>query len=460
MIEVGQLSDEEIRQTDDIYCSFGDTAHYTEFPKVFRSCEGSFIFDTENIPYLDIQMWYSSCNLGYKNPRVSNAVKQQIDLMPQIAPHFLHEYKSLLAKKICLANIQRFACEGRVHFNVGGSQAIEDAIKLVRNFTRKNLMFAFMGCYHGRTTGASAMTSSYRYRRRFGHFSDRAHHIPYPYCFRCFYNKKNEDCDFYCIKQFEKLFETEYNSFYDPKTHETEFIAFFAEPVQGTGGYIIPPYTYFKRLKEVLDKYNILFVDDEIQMGFYRTGKLWAIEHFDVKPDIITFGKSLTNGMNPLSGIWAKEKLINPVIFPPGSTHSTFSSNPLGVRAGYEVMSIFEQTDYESLVMEKGAKFLDGLKYLKQKHKNIGDVNGLGLALRLEICKDDGFTPSKELTDIIVEGGLKGDLDYNGKKCGIVLDIGGYYKNVITIAPSLLITDSEIQMAIELLDQLFKRYAN
>ena len=460
MLKLDLLSDDQIRQIDDKYCSFGDTVHYTEVPKIFRKCEGSFMYDSRDIPYLDIQMWYSASNFGYNNKRISNVLKDQIDTMPQMAPQFISESKALLAKKICDANEQRFGYKGRAHFNVGGAQAVEDALKLVRNYSKKNLMFAFMGGYHGRTLGCSAITSSYRYRRRYGHFSERAHFVPYPYCFRCYYGKNQCDCDFYCIKQFENLFETEYNSFYDPKTGETEFVSFFAEPIQGTGGYVIPPKGYFERLKKILDTYNILLVDDEVQMGFYRTGKLWTMEHFNVKPDIIVYGKSLTNGMNPISGLWAREELINPQIFPPGSTHSTFSSNPLGTRTGLEVMNMLEETDHEALVMEKGKKFLEGLQHLKQKYRNIGDVNGLGLALRVEICENDSFTPNKALTDRILDEGLKGDLEYNGKKCGIVLDVGGYCKNVLTIAPSLYITDAEIEMAIDLLDQLFNRFAD
>jgi 4-aminobutyrate aminotransferase-like enzyme len=192
-------------------------------------------------------------------------------------------------------------------------------------------------------------------------------------------------------------------------------------------------------------------------MGFYRTGKLWSIEHFNVTPDAIIFGKALTNGLNPLSGLWAKEELITPEKFPPGSTHSTFSSNPMGTKAGLEVMTMLEESDHEKLVMEKGKKFLEGLNYLKSKHKNIGDVDGLGLALRLEVTGDDGFTPNKALTDEIVDEALAANLEYKGKKCGLVLDVGGYYKNVFTIAPSLYITDEEIEMGIALLDQLFKR---
>jgi 4-aminobutyrate aminotransferase / (S)-3-amino-2-methylpropionate transaminase / 5-aminovalerate transaminase len=451
------LSDDEILELDTQYCSHGDTVHYIEPPKVFKRCEGSFLFDSEDKPYLDLQMWYSACNFGYQNTRIGNAVKEQLDTLPQLASQFVHQNKALLAYKISEANRKRFGINGRVHFNVGGSQAIEDALKLIRNYKRKNLMFAFMGGYHGRTLGASAITSSYRYRRRYGHFSDRAHFVPFPYCFRCPFGQKFDECDYYCIKQFEVLFESEYHSFHDTKTGETEFVAFFIEPVQSTGGYVIPPKDYFKKLKEVLDRYQILLVDDEIQMGFYRTGKLWAIEHFDIKPDVIVFGKSLTNGMNPLSGLWAREELINPQVFPPGSTHSTFSSNPIGTRAGIEVMNMIEDTSYESLVMNKGKQFLEGLKLLKSKHKNIGDVDGLGLALRIEICEVDGYTPSKALTDKIAEEGLFGILEYRGRRYGLVLDIGGYYKNVLTLAPSLHITDEEIDMAIELLDQLFRR---
>lgn len=452
------ITDSEIKELDSKYCSYGDTVHYAEDPKVFRDCEGSFMIDSQDVPYLDLQMWYASCNLGYKNKRVADAVVDQINTMPQIASRFLYDYKVLLSEKIAKANEKRFGLKGRVHFNVGGAQANEDALKLVRNFTGKNLMFAFMGGYHGRTIGTSAITSSFRYREHYGHFGDRAHFVPFPYCYRCHYGKNCENCDFYCVKQFEKNFDSEYKSFYDPSTGKCEYVAFVAEPLQGTGGYIVPPKGYFKELKKVLDKYGILFVADEVQMGFYRTGKLWSIEHFGVEPDVITFGKSLTNGLNPLAGLWAKEEMINPDIWPAGRTHSTYSSNPIGTRAGYEVMSILEEGDFETSIAQKGAKFLEGLQYLKAKYPKIGNVDGLGLALRIECTEDDGFTPNKKLCDSVIDEGLKGDLTYNGQKCGLVLNNGGYYKNVITLVPAITITNEEIEMAIDLLDQLFARF--
>jgi 4-aminobutyrate aminotransferase-like enzyme len=189
-------------------------------------------------------------------------------------------------------------------------------------------------------------------------------------------------------------------------------------------------------------------------MGFFRTGKLWAAENFNITPDIMVFGKALTNGLNPLSGIWAKEQYISPDKFGPGSTHSTFSSNSLGTACGLEVMKIFEEGDYEKTVNEKGAHFLNLLKDLQRKHPEIGDVDGMGLALRMEMCTSDSYTPNRELADKMFQKGLEGNLHLNGKKMGLVLDIGGYYKNVVTLAPSLEISYAEMELAHDLLDLL------
>jgi len=319
-------------------------------------------------------------------------------------------------------------------------------------------MFAFEGGYHGRTLGASSITSSYRYRRRYGHFGERAMFIPFPYPFRRPKGMTPDEYSDHCVHQFERLFESEYNGVWDPKVGQAEYAAFYVEPIQGTGGYVIPPKNFFVELKKVLDQHGILMVVDEIQMGFYRTGKLWSIEHFGVTPDIIVFGKAITNGLNPLAGVWAREQLINPTIFPPGSTHSTFNANPMGTAVALEAMKMMAETDYEAMVMEKGAYLLEGLQDLKRRHKIVGDVDGLGLALRMEICEPhDSYTPSKALVDRMVDEALKGDLQVGAKSYGLVLDIGGYHKNVITLAPSLHISREEMDLALKLLDQVLRR---
>lgn len=452
-------SEQELLELESIYCSHGDTVHYTDPPKIFTNCDGSFMYDGQGREYLDLQMWYSAVNFGYKNKRLSDAVRRQLDTLPQVASQYLHREKIELATIIARDAEKKFGSKGRVHFNVGGSQAVEDSLKLVRNFKGgKSLMFAFEGGYHGRTLGASAITSSYRYRRRYGHFGDRAQFIPFPYHFRGPKGMSKEEYGHHCVQQFARLFESEYYGLWDPKAGQCEFAAFYVEPLQGTGGYVLPPPNFFSELKKVLDQHGVLLVVDEIQMGFYRTGKLWSIEHFGVKPDAIVFGKAITNGLNPLSGLWAREELINPQIFPVGSTHSTFNANPMGTGVALEAMRMMQETDYESMVMEKGAMFLDGLKDLQRRYKEIGDVDGLGMALRMEICEPhDSFTPSKRIVDKMVDEALKGDLELDGRKYGLVLDIGGYYKNVVTLAPSLHMSKPEIKLAIELLDRLLHR---
>jgi len=440
------------------YCSFGDTVHYVNPPKVFTGCDGSYMYDAEGVPYLDLQMWYSAVNFGYKNKRLEAVMLRQMETLPQIASQYLHPTKIELAKWIAQDAERKFGLPGRIHFNVGGAQAIEDSLKVVRNASNgKSLMFAFEGGYHGRTLGASSITSSYRYRRRFGHFGERAQFIPFPYPFRRPKGMTPEEYSEHIVREFARKFENEYHAVWDPKTRQCEFAAFYIEPIQGTGGYVIPPANFHKGLKKVLDEHGILLVVDEIQMGFWRTGKLWSIENFDVKPDVLVFAKALTNGLNALSGLWAREELINPEVFPPGSTHSTFASNPLGTALGLEVLKMTAEIDYGKKVRESGAYFLDGLRDLQKRHKEIGDVDGLGLALRAEICTEDGFTPNRALLDKMVDIGLSGDLDFEGHKAGLVLDVGGYYKNVITFAPSLEISRSEIDQAMVLLEQLLVR---
>ena len=452
------LTETELRALEAKYCSWGDTVHYLPDPKFFTGCEGSYMYDAEGRQYLDLQMWYSAVNFGYRNPRLDAVAKHQLDTLPQVASQYLHREKVELAALIAQDAERKFGRAGRVHFNVGGAQAVEDSLKIVRNASGgKSLMFAFEGGYHGRTLGASSITSSYRYRRRYGHFGDRAQFIEFPYHFRGPRGMSKEEYGEQCVQKFARLFETEYNGVLDTKTGQAEFAAFYVEPIQGTGGYVIPPKNFFTGIKKVLDQHGILMVVDEIQMGLYRTGKLWAIEHFDVQPDVLVFGKALTNGLNPLSGLWARDELINPTIFPPGSTHSTFNANPMGTAIALDVLRMTQETDYETMVADKGAYFLEGLKALQTRWPQIGDVDGLGLALRAEICEADGYAPNKALLDRMETEAMKGDLQVGGKTYGLILDVGGYHKNVITFAPSLHISYEEIDLALELLDVLLRR---
>jgi 4-aminobutyrate aminotransferase / (S)-3-amino-2-methylpropionate transaminase / 5-aminovalerate transaminase len=458
-MSITAADEERLRETEARVCSYGDTVHYVERPPLFTECNGSYMYDREGTPYLDLQMWYSVANFGYRNPRLNDVAKRTLDVMPQIASQYLHQGKIELAAFIADDMKTKFGMDGRVHFNVGGAQAIEDSLKLVRNYTGGlTTMFAFEGGYHGRTLGASAITSSFRYRGRFGHFGDKALFIEFPYTFRNGRGMDKEEYASQCVKKFARLFETEYNGVWDPKTKKAEYAALYAETLQGTGGYVIPPKNFFREMKQVLDQYGILFVVDEIHMGMFRTGKLWAIEHYDAKPDVLVFGKAVTNGLNPLAGLWAKEEMINPTVFPAGSTHSSFNSNPLGTDVALEIMKMVHEVDYGAMVKAKGDRFLDGLRWLMGRHEEIGEVDGLGLALRCEVCEpSDRWTPNKAFLDKMLAIALAGELEHGGKRMGLVLNVGGYYKNVITFAPSLEISEAEIDMAISLLDQLFTK---
>src|SRR4029077_8150159 len=163
------------------FCSYGDTVHYADPPKRFDASAGGLFHADEGKPYFDLQMQYSAANLGYKNSRLSTVLKDQLQVLPQLDGNYWDERRGLLREKLSGLTERRFGIKGRVHFSVGGAGAIEDSLRLVRKATGKNLQFAFRGGYHGRTLGATAISSSYRYRRRYGHFGDRAHFIPYPY---------------------------------------------------------------------------------------------------------------------------------------------------------------------------------------------------------------------------------------------------------------------------------------
>ena len=206
--------------------------------------------------------------------------------------------------------------------------------------------------------------------------------------------------------------------------------------MQGTGGYVIPPKNFFQGLKKVLDEHGVLLVVDEIQMGFFRTGKLWAIEHFGVTPDILVFGKALTNGLNPLAGLWAREELISPAVFPPGSTHSTFASNPLGTAVGLETMKMLAETDYETHGDGQG-RALPRRPAGPAEAPSARSATSTAWAWR---CAPRSARPTASRRTSACSTGWstsawRGDLEHGGGKIGLVLDVGGYYKNVITFAP-------------------------
>ena len=199
-------------------------------------------------------------------------------------------------------------------------------------------------------------------------------------------------------------------------------------------------------------------IDDEVQMGFFRTGKLWSIEHYGITPDIIVFGKALTNGLNPISGIIARKDLMAHDIWGPGMTHCTFSANPLGTTAGLAVMDLIKKDNFEEKANHVG-EFLSGkLKKIESKYPTIGCVDHIGAAIRVEITRPDGKTPDRDACSRIFDTGLSPNLKAgDGREYGLVLDQGGWYKSSLTIAPNLYSTDTEMDLGVELFDQIAQK---
>jgi 4-aminobutyrate aminotransferase/(S)-3-amino-2-methylpropionate transaminase len=241
-IRIATAEDQILLEKEAKYCSYGDTVHYIEPPRIFNRCEGSYVWDTSDQAYLDLQMWYSAVNFGYANPRLNNALKQQIDTLPQIASQYLHKGKIELSEMIAVDAKKKFGLDGRVHFNVGGSQSIEDSLKVVRNASNgKSLMFAFEGGYHGRTLGASshhlqlplspplrplrrARATSFRSRttfRRPERHDQAEEYGSLPAC-------SNSPA---CSRPNTTASGTR-------KSNQSEYAAFYVEPIQGTGGYV------------------------------------------------------------------------------------------------------------------------------------------------------------------------------------------------------------------------------
>lgn len=445
----------ELLELDQRYCAQGDTSARRNPKKIFVAADGHFIFDENRIPHLDFQTCNSAANLGYRTPGHLDALAKQVHQLPALASEFMHRDRVLLAKAICDTVTDAFGVRGRVHFTVGGAQAVDDALKIVAAVTGSRKVFAFQGGYHGRTIAASEVSASYRYRSVFGGAAN-AVFIPFPYCFRCPLDHAPDDCQLACTRQFERLVENDAAGIRGANG-ELECRAFLAEPVQGRGGYIPVPPSYFQRIEPVLRRNGILLVADEVQMGFYRTGRQWSIQNFGVCPDIIIFGKSLTNGMHPLAGVWARDPLLDRSTWPPGSSHSTYGAAPLGTALALATFEAYAGRDYAALTEDSGRALEGVCRRLQSRFPCIGHINRLGLALSLDICGPDGRSPNASLAQAIVEAGLNQPATVDGTEYGLVLTRGGHHDNMIMIAPPVDVTAAEVLLFERLLGAALER---
>lgn len=360
-------------KTDQAYVSPSYTRIY---PLVVEKGEGLWVQDADGNQFLDLTAGIAVCATGHCHPRVVQAiVDQSRRLLHMSGTDFYYTAQIELAEK--LAQLAPGKRRRKVFFGNSGAEAVEAAFKLARWHTRRELNLAFFGAFHGRTMGALSLTASKTIQKRYYNpLVPGITHIPYPYCYRCPYGMCYPECGIACVNWLEDpLFRT--------SVPPEEVAAIFVEPIQGEGGYIVPPPEFHEHLSKLMKKYDILYVADEVQSGMGRTGKMFAMEHFGVEPDIITLAKGIASGV-PLGAMVAGADIMT---WEAGSHASTFGGNPIACKAAMATIELLEE-ELMANAAARGVQLLAGLREMQKNIECMGDVRGLGLMVAVELVKD------------------------------------------------------------------------
>jgi 4-aminobutyrate aminotransferase len=342
------------------------------YPLVVDTAEGLWIKDVDGNLFLDFTSGIAVNATGHCHPQVVAAIKDQAEkLLHMSGTDFYYTPQIKLAEK--LSSLYPGRGGTKVYFGNSGAEAVEAAFKLARWHTKRELNIAFFGAFHGRTMGALSLTASKTVQKKhYNPFVPGITHIPYGYCYRCAYNLTYPDCGLYCVHWVEDtLFRTTMPA--------EEVAAIFIEPIQGEGGYIVPPPDYHQEMHRIAEKYGILYVVDEVQSGMGRTGKMFAIEHFGIEPDIMALAKGIASGM-PLGAMVAGADIMD---WEAGSHASTFGGNPVSCRAAMATIDLLENGLMENAVTQ-GRRLVAGLRSIQDRVDCIGDVRGLGLMVGVE----------------------------------------------------------------------------
>jgi len=405
-----------------------------EFPLVADHGSGDFIYDVEGNRFIDFSSFVSCYNLGVNgNAQIRNAAKKQIDrLMHGMFMDYYEEPPVRLAEKLVSMLPRGF---GRVFFSNSGTEANEDAIKLVKLFTKRRHIIAFYGAFHGRSLGSLALTASNTaHRAHFGPFVNVSH-APFPDPYR--FDGDPEECSQASIDFIERKILAR-------EVPPDEVAAIFFEPIQGEGGYIVPPRGFFKELRKLADRHGILLVDDEIQAGYMRTGRFLALSNFGTVADIYTFAKSFGAGF-PLGATVARKSLGDT---PPGAHAGTFGGNLVASAAAAASLDYIKR-NMRSLrrgVLRKGAKIMKRMNELKERYEYVGDVRGIGLMIGVEFVKSKEskeYAPKER--DSVIMSCFNSGL--------VVLPAG---KSSIRIIPPLTVSDSSIEKGLDILEEAIK----
>jgi 4-aminobutyrate aminotransferase len=402
------------------------------YPLVVERGEGAIVIDVDGNRFLDCNAGIAVVATGHSHPRVVRAIQEQAaKLIHMSGTDFYYENMVLLAEK--LAALAPGGVPRRVYFGNSGTEAIECAMKLARYHTGRDKFIAFLGSFHGRTMGSLSLTASkYVQRGRMGPLVPGVTHIPYANCYRCDYGKQVETCAVECVKVIEdRLFKTILPA--------QEVAAIVVEPVQGEGGYVVPPQKFFDELSAVASPHGILLVLDEVQSGMGRTGKMWAAEHFGVTPDILAAAKGIASGM-PLSATIARAEVMQ---WKPGSHASTFGGNPVSIAASLATIELLEQELIDNAA-RIGAHMQSRMRNWPNRFPNVGQVRGLGLMIGIELVKDPQTRQKHpQLRDYVVDQAFKRGL--------LILGCG---ENSIRLSPPLLLTHDQADFCVDTLEAL------
>ena len=405
------------------------------YPLVAESAEGLWIRDPDGNRFLDFTAGIAVCAAGHCHPLVVQAIKDQADqLLHMSGTDFYYPPQILLAEK--LAGLAPGSGLHKVYFGNSGAEAVEAAFKLARWHTRRELNLAFFGAFHGRTMGALSLTASKTIQKKHYHpLVPGITHVPYPYCYRCPYQLCYPTCGTACVTWIE---DTLFRTTVPPE----EVAAIFVEPIQGEGGYIVPPPEFHPKLSRIARKYGILYVADEVQSGMGRTGKMFAMEHFGVAPDIMALAKGIASGM-PLGAMVARAEIMD---WEAGSHASTFGGNPISCQAALATIRLLEQGLMVNAA-QRGEQLMSGLRALQQEFECLGDVRGRGLMVGVELVKDrETKERAGDWRDHAVQAAFHKGLLLLG--CGL---------NTIRFCPALTVSADEIEVSLELFRDVLRQ---
>jgi len=399
------------------------------YPLVVERAHGVFVEDVDGNRFLDCAAGIAVCSTGHCHPRVVEAIQRQAERLLHICGADFYDTRYIdLAER--LSRLAPGEGPKRVFLGNSGAEAVEAALKLARHHTGRPYVVSFFGAFHGRTMGAVSLTASKPvYHQGFGPLLPGVIHVPYAYCYRCPYNLAYPECDLACVDAIEDLW-------LHKSVPPEEVAAIFVEPVQGEGGYIVPPDGWLAKLHALCDKYGILLVADEVQSGIGRTGRMFAVEHWGVEPDILCTAKALASGM-PLSAMIAREEVMT---WPPGAHGSTYGGNPVACAAAQATLDVVLEEGLMENAARVGGLLLERLRELATESHLIGDVRGLGLMIGVELVKDKATKePAKKEAEAVVQGCFRRGL--------LLLTCG---PNSIRFSPPLILTEAQAETAFQI----------